>query len=303
MKVAILLATYNGESHLIEQLDSILRQSHNDWIIYASDDGSSDKTMAILENFVQAHGEQRLKIFMGPRNGFASNFMSLVGRLDIVADYYAFCDQDDIWHEDKLKVAVKVLSELSYCPAMYCSRTRLIDEQGRHLGWSNIIKKPPAFSNALVQNIAGGNTMMFNNNAREILLRACILHVVAHDWWLYIIITGAGGHVHYDVNPYVYYRQHFANIIGNNGSLRARVSRIKMGLNGRFKSWIKVNANAVEASRHLLTPESQARFSLFQGVRYQGRLRGVVMLIRSGLHRQTIVGNAGLYLAVLLKRF
>ena len=303
MKVAILLATYNGESHLQEQLESILKQSHGDWFICASDDGSSDKTITILENFMLTHGEQRMKIFSGPRTGFSSNFMSLVRNHEILADYYAFCDQDDIWHSEKLNKALGKLARFSTVPAMYCSRTRLIDEQGNFIGLSALIRKPPSFSNALVQNIAGGNTMVFNNIGRNILLNAGMQPVVAHDWWLYMIIAGVGGHVLYDSSPSIDYRQHAANIIGHNGSLRARITRIDMGMSGRFKSWIEVNANAVEDARHLLTPESQALFSIFQRIRTGGRLRGVTKLMRSGLHRQTIVGNAGLCFAVLLNRF
>lgn len=78
MKVAILLSTYNGERFLVEQLDSLLAQTHRDWIIYASDDGSIDSTLAILREYQQRVGEERFFIFNGPRQGFAKNFMSLV---------------------------------------------------------------------------------------------------------------------------------------------------------------------------------------------------------------------------------
>lgn len=303
MKAAILLATYNGDSHLSEQLDSILKQSHADWTIYASDDGSTDKTREILEEFKRLHGDQRMHILTGPQQGFASNFMSLVMNSDVHADYYAFCDQDDVWHLQKLEKAINHLAIYSIVPALYCSRTRLIDEQGCFLGMSAFIRKPPSFANALVQSIAGGNTMVFNKCARELLRKTAVQPIVSHDWWLYMLISGAGGHVHYDHSPTIDYRQHAANIIGNNGGLRARVSRVKMGINGRFRSWITINANALESAKHLLTPENRALFRVLQSIRTESRLRAVTKLMRSGLHRQTIIGNVGLHFAVLLKRF
>lgn len=303
MKVAVLLATYNGEIHLQEQLESILQQSHKNWSIYASDDGSSDKTKAILEDFMRVNGKHRMKVLSGPREGFASNFMSLVRNYEINADYYAFCDQDDVWHPEKLQRAINSISGYWGSPAVYCSRTRLVDAQGNYGGLSPRIRRPPSFANALVQSIAGGNTMVFNNSARLLLLKIEVRPIVSHDWWLYMVIVGAGGRVHYDHSPSIDYRQHPANVIGSSGGLKARAARIKMGVNGRFKLWAEINANALEAAKHLFTAENQETFDIFQSIRSESRLRGLIKLIRSGLHRQTIVGDLGLHFAILIKKF
>ena len=100
--VAILMGTCNGARFLRAQLDTIAAQSHRDWRLVASDDGSADGTRAILAAFRDRHGPGRVEIRPGPRRGFAANFLWLAGDPGIGADYYAFADQDDLWHPDRL---------------------------------------------------------------------------------------------------------------------------------------------------------------------------------------------------------
>ena len=165
--VAILLCTFNGAGFLPAQLSSYTDQLLADWRIYASDDGSSDETCAILSEFQRRLGPSRMEMRDGPRGGYVANFLSLACDPSIGADYYAFSDQDDIWESEKLSRAVNWLqSASSQVPAVYCSRTRLIDENGREYGFSPLFRRKPDFKNALVQSIAGGNTMVFNRAAK-----------------------------------------------------------------------------------------------------------------------------------------
>src|SRR5690606_13801344 len=93
--VAILLTTYNGERFLCEQLDSIAAQTHQDWVVYVSDDGSTDGTLKTLKRYQAAWVSGRMQILHGPGQGFAKNFMSLIRSPAVDAPYLAFCDQDD----------------------------------------------------------------------------------------------------------------------------------------------------------------------------------------------------------------
>ncbi len=155
----------------------------------------------------------RLRIFQGLKNGFCQNFLSLICDSSIKAD---LSDQDDIWHEDKLSRAVKVLSDISYeTPALYCSRTKLVNERNIEIGLSPLFRCTPEFRNALVQNIGSGNTMVFNHAARRLMLEVGSgINPVVHDWFLYMVISGCGGVVIYDLGPSLRYRQHAANLIG-----------------------------------------------------------------------------------------
>ena len=108
---------------------------------------------------------------------------------------------------------------------LYCGRTRTVDEDGRVVGFSPQFSRPPCFANALVHNIAGGNTMVMNDSARQLILEAGVVDVVAHDWWTYLMVSGAGGRVIYDDEPTVDYRQHDDNQVGANMGISARLGR------------------------------------------------------------------------------
>jgi len=211
--IAILLCTMQGQSYLPEQLESILWQTYKFWTIWASDDGSSDGTHSILADYQRRLGEGRLSIHSGPAEGFVANFLSLTCNAKISANYYAFADQDDVWEQDKLLRAVQWLGTIPvHTPALYCSRTCNVDVNNQCIGYSRLFLKRPSFANALVQSIGGGNTMVFNDAARNLLHAAgADVNVVAHDWWAYLVVSGHGGQVFYDARPNVRYRQHGAN--------------------------------------------------------------------------------------------
>src|SRR5262245_13136920 len=196
--VAILLGILEGARFLPAQLASFERQTHKNWFVVASDDGSTDESIRVLEKFRDARGGL-VTICNGPSGGFAANFLSLICRAELKANYYALSDQDDVWEDDKLARALAWLSQMPpQIPALYGSRTSLIDADGRFIGKSPLFRKPPAFANALVQNIAGGNTMVFNEAARHLVIQAGgVLAIQSHDWWLYLLVTAAGGVVHY----------------------------------------------------------------------------------------------------------
>ncbi len=301
-KVAILMGTYNGERFLQEQLDSIAAQTHTNWEMHVSDDGSSDGTLDILRRFADAHPANRITIRSGPRKGFVANFLSLACALDIQADYYAFSDQDDVWEKEKLDRAIDWLKTIpANRPAMHCSRTRLIDEHGKTIGHSPLFKRAPSFKNALVQSIAGANTMSFNDSARSLLLRAGHeTPVVSHDWWVYLLLTGCQGIVFYDPTPSIGYRQHEKNLVGSNVGWRARASRIAASLQGRFTIWNDVNLAALKKTQAALSPENKAVLLNFLHLRNASPLHRPLGLLRSGLHRQTLPGNLSLFAAALI---
>lgn len=303
-RVAILMCTYHGQHYLADQLDSFDAQTHANWQVWVSDDGSQDDTHVILEQYQRRWGRDRLTVHTGPGAGFAANFLSLSCRTDIDADYYAYSDQDDIWEADKLERAVSWLSTFPpEVPALYCTRTRLVDEQNRDIGFSPLFTKPASFANALMQNLGGGNTMVFNAAARELLLSASEdIDVVTHDWWLYLLVTGCGGHVRYDTYPSLRYRQHDGNVVGMNANWSARLMRIRMLWEGRFRTYNDQHLHAIEPVRHRLTPDSLARLELVERARQRWLLPRLYGFWRSGVHRQTLLGNIGLLVAAIFNK-
>ena len=300
----ILLCTLNGERFLAEQLASLERQTFKNWKLVASDDGSSDGTKSILLAFQRSSAPGKVKIIDGPRRGAPANFLFQACAKNLASEYYAFCDQDDVWEADKLKRAIDVLEQTAPgIPALYGSRSRLIDEDGNEIGFSPLFRKIPEFRGALVQSIAGGNTMVFNQKARELLaFCGADVDVPSHDWWLYQVTSACGGAVHYDPYPSVRYRQHAHNVIGSNVGWAARMRRLRMLRQGRFRHWEDLNETALARLRPHMSRENRRIFGLFCKARHERFWRRTTMFVQTGVYRQTMLGNLGLAAAVVMNR-
>jgi len=304
--IAILLAVYDGARFLPAQLDSIAAQDDPHWRVIAGDDGSRDQSPALLRDFAARH-PGRVRIVDGPRLGAAANFRALLAQVPEGVAGAAFADQDDAWFPDKLSRARAALARLPVdIPALYGARTLLTDAALRPFGPSPERPLPATFQNALVQNFAGGNTMVLNAAGLRLLQAA---HAEAppvdlHDWWAYQIVSGAGGQVLHDPVPCVAYRQHEANQIGAPRGLRGLAGRAGALISGASAARRVGQIPALQASAHRFTPENRASLALFaQALEAGSRLQRLRLLRRAGVYRQDRGGNAALRLAVLLGLF
>lgn len=303
-EVAILLGTYQGQRFLADQLDSVVRQTYPNWRIWASDDGSADLTTHILESYKSKWQKGRMEIIAGPQKGFAANFLHLACYADLQAEFFAFSDQDDIWCENKLEKAVTWLETVNPdLPALYCSRTQLVDENNRDIGLSPSMSKAPGFANALTQTVGGANTMVFNKAAHQLIMEAgSDLEIVSHDWWVYLVVTGCGGVVHFDDYPSLRYRQHNDNEVGINTTFKAKLTRICKLWGGVYRSWNQQNIEALMALQHRLTPENQKMLLRFSKARDEGLINRLIGFKQSGIYRQSFMGNVALVLAAVLNK-
>lgn len=304
-QVDILMASFQGSRYLTAQLDSIAAQDYTSWRLWVSDDGSDDETLRILEHYQKAWGEERLVILTGPKLGCTRNFLSLVNHADLCGDFLAYADQDDIWDSDKLTRAVKSILTLDRNkPSLYCGRTRLVSSDGSEItGLSPLFSRPPAFKNAIVQSIAGGNTMLFNQQTKKLLqIAGSDIAIPSHDWWTYLAVTACGGTVVYDPLPSICYRQHENNIIGGNDSLSSRLERAQYYLEGRFSEWTDLNLLALEKLSDFITTENLNTLHKFKSARQGSFIQRVVQLYKLGLYRQTFFGNVSYFSAIILNR-
>jgi glycosyltransferase involved in cell wall biosynthesis len=301
-KVVILLATRNGAEFLGEQLRSYALQTHRNWELIVSDDFSSDDTVAVLRKFA-VEVPQSVSIKTGPGQGYSQNFISLVhGAPD--GEFFAYSDQDDIWLPHKLTVAVAYLSSLDQSiPAVYFGRTELIDENGNTVGKSPEFSRCPSFRNALVQNIGGGNTMVFNRAARALLVSVLrSTKIVSHDWWTYLMVTGSGGVAHYDRNVTVKYRQHGRNLVGSNLGWHQRFKRIGAFMQGQVTNWNNINVEALSRNRGLLNSASLNVLDSFIRARQALNIVKPLLLLKSGVYRQNIVETVVLFMGSVFGR-
>ena len=298
------MGCYNGAKYIADQLDSIESQTHQNWCVYASDDGSTDGTLDILKAYQVKWGSKKLVIIQGPCNGFCENFLTLACNPKIVSDYYAFCDQDDVWLPEKLSVALSCLYNKSHhLPHVYGSRTTYVNSNLKLIGHSHKFTFPPSFRNAFVQSIAGGNTLVFNSAAKSLLERIGVVKVASHDWWLYIICEAAGGCLTYDLNSYILYRQHSESLVGSNDSLLAKYIRLKSLLSGQFKRWNRLHLSLLLNCRIQLTDEATLNLLEFSRLK-EGSLKSRLRMLNiCGFYRQGWRGQISLYVAVILNKF
>ena len=216
-KVDILLATYNGEKYLREQIDSILNQTHTEFRLLISDDGSTDGTRDVLNEYKQK--DKRIEVFFQENNlGVVKNFEFLLEKVE--AKYYMFSDQDDIWKETKIE---KSLNKIEEGFDLVYSDLEVVDENlnvtyssyWKLKGIYNKIKKYNNFESLYLNNFITGCTMI---SKKELINSFMPLpntsKFVLHDYWISLIIS-QNGKIAYIEEPLIKYRQHKNNKVGS----------------------------------------------------------------------------------------
>ena len=213
-KIRVLMSTYNGERYLKEQIDSVLCQDGVEVSLYIRDDGSRDATLQILNEYEKRH--KNVKVFHEKNIGCANSFFRLMGLgYDDTINYYAFCDQDDVWEKSKLKEAVSVLSGYEKNKMnMYCSNLWVTDETLTPIRKMYPTATYPDKVGAMIENIATGCTVVVNKAVLSFLQNKTVpQNPIMHDWWIYKICAFFGN-VYFDEIPHICYRQHERNVLG-----------------------------------------------------------------------------------------
>ncbi|WP_455714078.1 glycosyltransferase family 2 protein, partial [Anaerosporobacter sp.] len=216
-KVLVLLSTYNGEQYIIEQLDSIMNQSYPNIEVLVRDDGSSDNTVSIIKEYIKSHN--RVRLYCGTNLGVQGSFFDLLKKAPIDRDYYAFCDQDDVWLEEKVEKAVTILEQYDRDfgfnePKLYCSKVQCVNNELQPISTGISYKRVRiSLGNALVENMCIGCTSMLNQALVLKILHDLPSFSIMHDFWIYLVAS-TFGRVIYDDNAYILYRQHENNVVG-----------------------------------------------------------------------------------------
>ena len=211
-KVLVLLATCNGEKYLRQQLDSIYAQEDVEVSIFATDDGSTDNTIVILEEYKKNHS---LTIhYHGEPHEFTYNFIDAIfANKNTSFDYYAFSDQDDVWMKEKLSSAIEMLKKNS--KSVYSSNLTIVNENldGETLMNDDSIQRCNKY-NAVFENVATGCTIVFSKAFLDLLVRYYPKNIYLHDYWVYLLAIYTDNYI-YDSRSFIKYRQHGCNQIGD----------------------------------------------------------------------------------------
>lgn len=219
--VCILLASYNGEEYIRPMIDSLLAQDYGNVRIVLSDDDSTDATAEILAQYAAAHPDRILHYRSGQRFGCAQkHFMHLL-RSFHDAPYIMFCDQDDVWHSDKVRKTLSVMqkTETAQTPVLIHTDLRVVDREGKALSPSFCAQSAldgnrTELNQLLVQNVVTGCTVMINRTLAELACREVPVEaIVMHDWFL-ALVAAACGKVAFLDEATIDYRQHGNNSVG-----------------------------------------------------------------------------------------
>ena len=274
-RVDILMGIRDGARHLPAQLGSIAEQTGPHWHLTCSDDGSTDASCDILRGF-SADYPGRVRVRRGPQSGFCANYLHMIAALPDDAGFVAFADQDDLWLPHKIARAQRALDRIpANVPALYCARRWIWDGGAGITAGPDGPARQPGFANALVENIAPGNTIMLNAAAARLArdMAPSAGAVFAHDWWLYLLISGAGGVILTDPARVLLYRQHGQNAIGAGAGIAAQLARKGAVLRGAFRARVGGNIAALDQCRHTLTSDNRAALDQFAAARMMPGIR------------------------------
>ena len=228
LKIAVLMSSYNGETYIEEQIQSVLKQQCEAQIsLWVRDDGSTDRTREILQRYAD---EGKLSWYCGKNLKPAHSFMDLVVHCPGY-DYYAFCDQDDYWYPDKLQAGIALLAGQNR-PAMSFANARLVDAEKNPIG-RNVYNRQPHldFYSVLCSGGILGCTVIFNSYLAQLLQHfSHPAQLVMHDYYCAVICTLFDGVILYDPQPRMDYRQHGKNVVGTQwtkwAAIKDRLARI-----------------------------------------------------------------------------
>ena len=265
-KVLIMLATFNGEKWIKQQLISLFSQKEVDIKIAILDNGSNDNTLQIIQEFKEIFPKKVM--FYGVNKDCKSasaNFFSLVRKIENIDsfDYFAFCDQDDIWLTDKLKLQIQSINKKKV-DAISCNVIPFYGN-GKNHNIKFVETKLPKNGNELFDSPSQGCTFVFNKKIMKAFARyvnenyeKLISEIYFHDWLLYSFSINNKYSWAHQKEALVLYRQHDSNVFGyNNGSIRTILKRVRFVNSGKY--WSQILFNYSFFSKDF----KQSRFSIF----------------------------------------
>ncbi len=304
--VAIILGFYNDKKYINAQVQSIFEQTHKNIKIFIFDDNSPFKLTKSFLKLTEAN-KKKLSIIRRKKNiGSAKNFLFALKEIKDDFAYYGFSDQDDIWEKDKIQISINALKKKgNENPILFSSRTEYFNEDcTKKIGESKVFKKKPIFANSLIQNVAGGNTILMNKKAKKLIVSSLNSDkYTQHDWYCYQLISGAGGEVIFSLEKTLKYRQHEKNLIGRNDRKSDKFRRFKKFFSGSFKNWIDINLSNIENNKSLIESKNLKILENFEKSRNsKNPLKRIIFYRKSGVFRQSSLENLIFFIGILFNK-
>lgn len=211
-KVKVFMSTYNGEKYIKEQLDSLLKQIDVDVSILIRDDGSTDDTLNIIKQYKKLYNN--IDFYYGENIGYKKSFLHLLTN-DFKVDYYAFCDQDDVWKSNKLIEGIRKLEEDKFFnrALLYVSSLERVDENLKFLSMQSFKNLRLTIGAEFTRHRLAGCTFIFNRKLYNLIKKSYNIKELncSHDKLISILCLASGGKIIFDKNSYILFRRYGTN--------------------------------------------------------------------------------------------
>lgn len=308
MKIDVLLATYNSEKYLNEQIGSIIAQDYTDWRLLIRDGGSSDSTMQIVGRYIDEHPD---KIMLVPSEGNSSALKNFSELLAVsTADLVMFSDHDDVWMNDKISRTLATYRKAEFesspaTPILVFTDKIVVDStlnkiSDSYFRMQNLDPKRIQLNYLMFQNVASGCTMLFNKALREIAL-PIPEEAVMHDHWLSLVAAAFGKTVCLD-EPTMFYRQHKENYYGASeygfgyfaGKLKSKLSDLRE----RQMQNVRQGCVFFRTYEGKLKSCDHERLSCFNELQHASFLKRKQIVLKHRFLKNGLMRNAGLLLVI-----
>lgn len=302
--IDILMAVYNGEKYLAQQIDSILGQSVGDWHLYICDDGSKDSSFRISSDYAEKYPEL-ITAFRNdkPTGSACANFMGMLK--NSASDYVMFSDQDDFWLPDKIKLTLEKMTELEmeypHSPVLVHSELEITDGElnvtaPSFTRFQGLEPKYTSLNRLLCQNNITGCTVMMNSALTDLVKNVPAEFMLMHDWWAGLA-AAAFGHIGFVEKPLIKYRQHGDNQLGavNNRSLVGAAKIVKQ----RLSTKKRLSVTYAQAEKFymqytsMLSSESREILETYIDIPCHPKLSRAARLVKYGFLKQNFMTAVG----------
>lgn len=312
MKVAVLLATYNGEEFISQQIESLLSQTYEDFSIFVSDDCSTDMTLEIINEYCHKYPDKIHILSSKKRFGGAClNFLNLFEMVD--SDIYLCCDQDDIWVPNKIEFMIREYLTINYeQPILLFSDLFVVDRELNIINNSftkmmNLSVYDNTWKYYSVQNNVTGCAMLVNKKLVDIYKKnigiICKDNIVMHDYF-FAFLASVFGNIFYLNKSLVQYRQHGNNVVGAKKvfSLNYLIRKLK-NLQGEKEMITKIRKQANEILKlcNSSSLENNIDLNLLQKYAYLERycrVKRIIFLIRYNFLKKSLIRRIGQILLI-----
>lgn len=302
--VDILMAVYNGEKYVAEQIDSVLAQSETDWHLFICDDMSKDRSFEIISGYGEKYPDKiTVRRSTSPTGSAQANFMSMLPLAR--SEYIMFSDQDDFWEKDKIRLTLAKMRELEAehgdIPLLVHTELAIADSElnithSRFTEFQGLDPKANTLNRLAVQNNVTGCTVMINRPLLELVRDIDPKNMLMHDWW-FAMAAAAFGKIGFVDTPTIRYRQHGNNQLGavNNRSLAgaAKIVSQRMKTKKRVSITYTQAKNFLDIYRDILPSDAKKCLELYTDIPRRNKLARIFLLIRYGFLKQNFLTAAG----------